>query len=95
MDFDREHDAVVRNAAFGWLASQVSVEDGVVSRDVLLRGFEYGGDRVRLVGPQGIFKPAIMQLPLSITTSPNGPYNDEMGADKLLRPPLSFGHFPR
>ena len=26
-----------------------------------------------------------MDLPLSITTSPNGPYNDRMGADKLLR----------
>ena len=95
MDFDREHDAVVRNAAFGWLASQVSREDGVVSRDVLLRGFEYGEMRVSLLSQQGIFKPRIMELPLSITTSPNGPYNDVMGADKLLRPPLSFGHFPR
>ena len=37
MDFDREYDAAVRNAAFGWLASQVSGEDGVVARDVLLR----------------------------------------------------------
>ena len=95
MDFDRENDQRVRTAAFGWLSTKVSGEDEVVSRDVLADGFEYGGDRVRLVGPQGIFKPAIMQLPLSITTSPNGPYNDEMGADKLLRPPLSFGHFPR
>ena len=95
MDFDREHDAAVRNAAFGWLALQVSGEDGVVSRDVLANGFGYGGERVRLVGPQGIFKPVMMDVPLSITTSPNGPYNDVMGADKLLRPPLSFGHFPR
>ena len=85
MDFDRENDQRVRTAAFGWLSTKVSGEDEMVSRDVLADGFEYGGDRVRLVGPQGIFKPAIMQLPLSITTSPNGPYNDEMGADKLLR----------
>ena len=47
MDFDREYDAAVRNAAFGWLASQVSGEDGVVSRDVLANGFGYGGERVR------------------------------------------------
>ena len=59
MDFDREHDAAVRNASFGWLASQVSREDGVVSRDVLANGFGYGGERVRLVGSQGIFKIAI------------------------------------
>ena len=85
MDFDREHDQRVRTAAFGWLASQVSGEDGVVSRDVIARGFEYGGVRVPLVSMQGIFKPRIMDLPLSITTSPNGPYNDRMGADKMLR----------
>ena len=85
MDFDREHDERVRAAAFGWLASQVSGEDGVVSRGVLADGFEFGGSRLRFVGPQGIFKPSIMQLPLSITTSPNSPYDDEMGADKLLR----------
>ena len=85
MDFDREHDQRVRTAAFGWLASQVSGEEGVVSRDVIARGFEFGGERVRFVGPQGIFKPVMMDLPLSITTSPNSPYDDEMGADKLLR----------
>ena len=85
MDFDREHDERVRAAAFGWLASQVSSEDGVVSRGVLADGFEFGGSRLRFVGPQGIFKPSIMQLPLSITTSPNSPYDDEMGTDKLLR----------
>ena len=85
MDFDREHDERVRAAAFGWLASQVSGEDGVVSRDVLADGFRYQGMRVPLVSMQGIFKPRVMELPLSITTSPNGPYNDRMGADKLLR----------
>ena len=98
MDFDREHDAAVRNAAFGWLALQVSGEDGVVSRDVLLR---MGSSTVAKcacrywLGNKGFSSLVIMELPLSITTSPNGPYNDEMGADKLLRPPLSFGHFPR
>ena len=95
MEFDREHDELVRSAAFGWLASQVSGEDGVVSRDVLLRGFDYGSARVSLLSQQGIFKPRVMDLPLSITTSPNSPYDDEMGSDKLLQPPLSFGHFPR
>ena len=43
------------------------------------------GRRVPLLGPQGIFKPAIMQVPLSITTSPNGPYDDGIGPDNLLR----------
>ena len=75
----------VRNAAFGWLALQVSREDGVVSSDVMRRGFDYRGERVPLMSQVGIFKPAIMPLPLSIMTSVNGPYKDEMGPDKLLR----------
>ena len=68
----------------GW-RRRFRVRNGVVSRDVIARGFEFGGERVRFVGPQGIFKPVMMDLPLSITTSPNSPYDDEMGADKLLR----------
>jgi putative restriction endonuclease len=49
---------------------------------VLERGFEIDGRRVPLVGPQGIFKPAVCELPLSITTVPEvpgkeRPYEDE------------------
>ena len=44
------------------------------------------GQRVPLVGPQGIFKPAGMRLPLSITTAPIVPgKEDEIGADDLIR----------
>ena len=85
MEFDREHDELVRSAAFGWLASQVSGEDGVVSSDVMRRGFDYGGARVSLMSQEGIFKPAIMHLPISIMTSVKDPYKDKMGPDKLLR----------
>ena len=85
MDFDLQHEQTIRTAAFNWLASQVSSEDPVISRDVLANGFDYAGSRLRFVGPQGIFKPSITELPLSITTSPNSPYDDEMGPDKLLR----------
>ena len=84
MEFNREHDQHVRAAALAWLKSQVSQQGDVVSHDVLKRGFEYGRERVKLIGPPGIFKPAIMQLPLSIRTAPNGPYNDEIGSDNTL-----------
>lgn len=40
--------------------------------------------RVPLLGPQGIFKPRILGLPLSIATAPNGPYNDSFTIDGLL-----------
>ena len=57
---------------------------------VLREGFAFGGERLRFIGPQGIFKPAEMRLPLSITTSPEKrgrarPYDDELGEDGFLR----------
>ena len=86
MDFDRNHDQRVRAAAFDWLARQVSIRgDDVLPRDILVRGFELDGKRVPLISPQGIFKPALMQLPLSINTSPARPYGDAFGSDNLLR----------
>ena len=85
VDFDRYHDARVRGAAFDWLARQVAMYPDGVPRKVLAEGFELAQRRVPVVGPQGIFKPALMQAPLSITTSPNGPYADTFGPDNLLK----------
>lgn len=48
-------------------------------------GFEWEGRRVPLLSQQGIFKPAVMELPLSIRTSPDGPYDDAFRKDGLLR----------
>ncbi len=84
-DFDREHDSRIRAAAFTWLDSQDLSKERVFSRDLLKEGFEFEGSRIRFVGPQGIFKPAAMQVPISITTVPSGPYDDEFGDDNRLR----------
>jgi putative restriction endonuclease len=59
-------------------------------RSVLERGFDFEGTRVPLIGPQGIFKPALLDLPLSFTTVPivegqPRPYEDEVGDDGLIR----------
>ena len=85
MDFGRHHDARVRTATFEWLARQVEIHGEVIPRPVLAQGLRIDGRRVPLLGPQGIFKPAIMHVPLSITTSPKGPYDDGIGPDNLLR----------
>lgn len=82
--FERVQDARVRVAAFDWLSAQVEVHGDSLSRTILAEGFEFQGQRVPLLGPQGIFKPAAMAVPLSITTSPNSPYNDAFGSDGLL-----------
>jgi hypothetical protein len=58
---------------------------------VLSEGFEFEGRRVPLIGPQGIFKPAVLDdMPLSLTTAPPvagkpRPYDDQIGPDGLLR----------
>lgn len=60
-------------------------------RETLAVGFDFDGKRVPLVGPQGIFKPAILpEVPISITTVPivedkPRPYKDEIGTDGLIR----------
>ena len=57
----------------------------VIPRAVLVQGFQLDRTRIPLIGPQGIFKPAVMQLPLSVTTSPKGPYDDALDPGNLLR----------
>jgi putative restriction endonuclease len=75
----------VRTAAFDWLADQVLRQGDVLPRDVLAAGFSLNGERVPLLGPQGIFKPRIMKTtPLSITTIPGGPYDDRFTGEDLL-----------
>lgn len=74
-------DTRVRLAAFGWLRERMSEHGEVLPRSMLAAGFEFNGERVPLLGPQGIFKPRLCDLPLSITTVPHGPYQDVPGAD--------------
>ena len=77
-------DATIRQAAFDWLAEQVALHGEVLSRELLARGFTLEGERIPLVSPQGIFKPQRMDVPLSITTAPEGPYRDSLSPDQLL-----------
>jgi putative restriction endonuclease len=71
--------------AFEWLAQQTKIHGDVLPRILLEKGFEFEGQRVPLIAPQGIFKPKVMrELPLTITTSPDSPYDDSFGADNLL-----------
>lgn len=78
-------DVLIRHAVFDWLVAQVELHGDVLPREVLQRGLTYQGQRVPLVGPKGIFKPAVLDdVPLSITTAPNSPYDDAFGPDQLL-----------
>src|SRR5690349_21641493 len=65
-------EASVRAAAFRFLSEQTTLHpDGVLPREVLAAGFTFQGGRVPLVGPQGIFKPAVIpRMPHNITMVP-------------------------
>ena len=84
-------DTRVRTQAFQFLAEQTRLHGEVVPRDLLERGFDFEGRRVPLIGPQGIFKPALLaEMPISITTVPvkegeARPYDDGVGTDGFLR----------
>lgn len=79
-----DHDLQIRIAAFDWLAKQTEVHEDVLPRTLLQEGFEFEGQRVPLISPQGIFKPRAMDYPLTITTAPHGPYDDNYVEGKFL-----------
>jgi putative restriction endonuclease len=80
-----DSDLSIRLAAFQWLAEQTRIHgEDVLSRDQLQQGFQYNGERVPLMGPQGIFKPRLMELPLTITTTVGGPYQDSFEDGEML-----------
>jgi len=85
MVFDPLQDSKVRAASFEWLSAQVEDRGDVLPRKLLEEGFTLDGTRVPLLGPQGIFKPKVLEAPLSITTAPKGPYDDSFGPNGLLR----------
>ncbi|MEW5983125.1 MAG: HNH endonuclease [Acidobacteriota bacterium] len=85
-------DAAVRTAAFGFLDAETRrAGTDVLLHGLLKQGFTFDGRRVPILGPQGIFKPAVLpEMPLSITTVPveegkEPPYPDAVGSDGLLR----------
>jgi putative restriction endonuclease len=70
-DADRE----IRLRTFDWLTRQRDEFSETISRTAL-ETFSLDGRRIPLVGPSGIWKPAACELPLSITTTVGGPYDD-------------------
>ncbi len=82
----KDIDTEIRMAAFAWLSTLQTEFEDVLPRKILSEGFEFHGQRVPLLGPQGIFKPRIIpEIPLSISTSPKSPYNDSFGPEGFLR----------
>lgn len=76
--------AAFRMKIFDWLQERVITKGDVLSRDELRKGCIVEGQIVPLIGPQGIFKPKILDyFPISITTSPMSDYQDRV-TDNIL-----------
>ncbi|MFC1481297.1 HNH endonuclease [Candidatus Neomarinimicrobiota bacterium] len=84
MSSNQDLDNQIRLRAFEWLADQSAIHDDLLPRKLLEQGFMFGDHQIRLLGPQGIFKPKAMELPLTITTIPSGPYHDYQDAEGYL-----------
>lgn len=78
-------DELVRAQAFALVRELNVAHEGVIPFAPLSEGLQFQGQRVPLIGPQGIFKPRVLKLPLSITTSPSSPYNDTFTPEGSLK----------
>lgn len=74
---DPEHDLSIRLSTFQWLNEQRAIYgEGAIQRSLLAKGFRFKEHQIYLIGASGIWKPAVMELPLTISTTPNSPYKD-------------------
>jgi putative restriction endonuclease len=72
-----EADRGIRLGVFDWLTNRRGELGEALPRS-LLEGYQVEGRRVPLLGPSGIWKPAVCELPISCTTICGGTYPDEM-----------------
>ena len=77
-------DADFRSAAFSWLAEQAARYGDVILRGILQAGFVHRGEPITFMGQPGIWKPRVLELPLSITSVPSGPYDDSFTEEGFL-----------
>ncbi len=77
-----QNDIQIRLEIFNWLQKQIEFYNEVLPWDILSYGCKFNNERVPLIGAQGIWKPKILKdYPISITTSPNSPYDDKFSDD--------------
>lgn len=78
-------DDQIRLLAFEWLENKTIIYGDVLPRDLLEKGFIFNGEKIALLGAKGIWKPRLMDFPLSITTISNGPYSDSFTEEGFLK----------
>ncbi|HEX6348520.1 MAG TPA: HNH endonuclease [Candidatus Dormibacteraeota bacterium] len=82
-------DRAVRLAAINFVHDLIRTSGDDLSYRDLSAGFSFRGRQIHLLGPQGIFKPSILDVPLTISTAPRTPgkpppYDDVWNRDGSL-----------
>jgi putative restriction endonuclease len=77
-------DELIRNAAFEWIREQCRIFGEVLTRDLLLNGFAFQGESIPLIGATGIWKPRQFKIPVSITSTGSGKYDDDFTSDNFI-----------
>ena len=85
LNFNFIMDEAIRIAAFDWLGHMTMLHGDVLPREMLVNDFIWKEDRIILLGAKGIWKPRQMDLPISITTTWNSPYNDVLTEDRFVK----------
>ena len=80
-----DEDLQIRLSAFQRLEELQRIYGDSIPNTALREGFVFAGEQVLFRAQQGIFKPRRMRLPLSIRTSADNPYGDELGSDGFLQ----------
>jgi putative restriction endonuclease len=80
-----DHDWAARQHAFRFLEQLAATHGDGLPWKALQDGFTLAGQRITLIGQRGIWKPAALDLPISIITSPKDPYGDEADERGLLQ----------
>jgi putative restriction endonuclease len=86
----RLEEVATRIRAFHFLEEQTARYGEVLDWSVLTKKLVIDGRVVPLIGASGIWKPEVLSVPISVTTTPPqpgsaAPYDDGVGADGLLR----------
>ena len=79
-----ERDTAIRHQAFAFVERLRLLHGDALPWGPLATEFVFDGMRIPLLGQRGIWKPAALDLPISITTSPKDPYGDKLHDDGFL-----------
>jgi putative restriction endonuclease len=74
----------IRVNLFNWLKQRSSENGGVFDRSELIYDFKVRGQVITLLGPAGIWFPKGFEIPISIATTSNGPYDDGFTEEGFL-----------